>query len=130
MPSADASTVLVVDDDKANLALAKTLLDAEGFNVRTATDAIEAFEVLKTCDPALILMDIQLPGMDGWELTRRLKRNRATMHIPIVALTAYGTEGDEARAREVGCDAFVAKPVSTRELPAIVRRHLAPRVPR
>lgn len=128
MLSTAASTVLVVDDDKANLALAKTLLEAEGFTVHVATDAIAAFEVLKTCDPALILMDIQLPGMDGWELTRRLKHNRATMHIPIVALTAYGTKGDEARALEAGCDAFIAKPVSTRDLPAIVRRHLAPGV--
>jgi CheY-like chemotaxis protein len=117
-------TVLVVDDEAANLSLARTLLEAEGFAVETARDAIEAFEVLKSCDPALILMDIQLPGMDGWELTRRLKRNPATSHIPVVALTAYGTQGDEARAREAGCEAFVAKPVSTRELPGIVRRHL------
>ncbi len=116
--------MLVIDDERANLDLARTLLESEGFAVETATDAIGAFEVLKDCDPALILMDIQLPGMDGWELTRRLKRNAATMHIPVVALTAYGTEGDEARAREAGCSAFVAKPVSTRELPAIVRQSM------
>ena len=119
--------VLVVDDEVANLTLARTLLEAEGFAVEVATDAIAAFEVLKTCDPDLILMDIQLPGMDGWELTRRLKRNAATSHIPVVALTAYGTKGDEARARDAGCAAFIAKPVSTRALPAIVRQHLRPR---
>lgn len=116
--------MLVVDDEKANLELARTLLESEGFAVETATDAISAFEVLKDCEPQLILMDIQLPGMDGWELTRRLKRNQATTHIPVVALTAYGTKGDEARARDVGCAAFIAKPVSTRELPSIVRQHL------
>jgi|RhiMetdeSRZDD1v2_1073273.scaffolds.fasta_scaffold971604_2 two-component system, cell cycle response regulator DivK len=116
--------ILVVDDEPANLALAQALLESEGFEVRTAKDAISAFEVLKDCDPSLILMDIQLPGMDGWELTNRLKRNMATGHIPVIALTAYGREGDEERAREIGFVEFVAKPVSTRELPSIVRRHL------
>jgi two-component system cell cycle response regulator DivK len=116
--------ILVVDDEPANLALAKALLESEGFDVRTAKDAISAFEELKDCDPSLILMDIQLPGMDGWELTERLKRNMATAHIPVIALTAYGREGDAERARETGFVEFVAKPVSTRELPSIVRRHL------
>jgi two-component system cell cycle response regulator DivK len=117
-------TILVVDDDEANLALARALLEADGFTVVTATDAMSTFDALKDVDPALILMDIQLPGMDGWELTRRLKRNIATSHIPIIAVTAYGQPGDLERAREVGFVEFVAKPVSTRELPAIIRRHL------
>jgi len=117
-------SILVVDDDAANLKLARALLDAEGFEVLTATDAISALEVLKTREPALILMDIQLPGMDGWELTRRLKNNAATSHIPIIALTAYGHASDTARAREMGFTEYVAKPVSTRQLPDIVRRHL------
>jgi two-component system, cell cycle response regulator DivK len=92
--------------------------------VRTATDAISALEVLKDVDPALILMDIQLPGMDGWELTARLKRNRATRHIPVIALTAYGRSGDETRAKELGFEEYVPKPVSTRELPRIVRKYV------
>lgn len=117
--------ILVVDDDAANLELAQALLEAEGFATRTATDAISALEVLKDCDPSLILMDIQLPGMDGWELTRRLKNNAATKHIPIIALTAYGVEGDANRAHAIGFVDYVPKPVSTRELPRIVRRHLA-----
>jgi len=119
-------TILVVDDDQANLALAQALLEAEGFDVRVAADAMSTFEVLKTAEPALILMDIQLPGMDGWELTRRLKRNAATSHIPVIALTAYGRAGDEDRARASGFAQYVPKPISTRELPKIVRRHLAP----
>ena len=117
-------TILVVDDDEANLELARALLEADGYAVVTATDAMSTFDVLKDVDPALILMDIQLPGMDGWELTRRLKKNVVTSHIPIIAVTAYGQHGDAERAREAGFDEFVAKPVSTRELPAIIRKHL------
>ena len=116
--------VLVVDDDLTNLALATALLEAEGLKVVTATDAISTFDVLKDNDPAVILMDIQLPGMDGWELTRRLKKNVVTSHIPVIALTAYGKQGDEERARETGFAEFVAKPISTRELPAIIRKYL------
>ena len=119
-------TILVVDDDEANLVLARALLESEGFRAITATDAISTFDRLKEAEPALILMDIQLPGMDGWELTRRLKKNIATSHIPVIALTAYGKHGDQQRAREAGFVEFVAKPVSTRELPAIIRRHLPP----
>jgi CheY-like chemotaxis protein len=117
-------TILVVDDDESNLALARALLEADGFAVVTAVDAMSTFDVLKDAYPALILMDIQLPGMDGWELTRRLKKNIATSHIPIIALTAYGKHGDADRAREAGFAEFVAKPVSTRELPAIIRKHI------
>ena len=117
-------TILVVDDDDTNLTLARALLEADGFDVVTAIDAMSTFDVLKDVDPALILMDIQLPGMDGWELTRRLKRNIATSHIPVIAVTAYGQHGDAARAREAGFIEFVAKPVSTRDLPAIIRKHI------
>jgi two-component system cell cycle response regulator DivK len=117
-------TILVVDDDETNLTLARALLEADGFVVVTAVDAISTFDVLKDVEPALILMDIQLPGMDGWELTRRLKKNIATSHIPIIALTAYGKHGDAERAREAGFSEFVAKPVSTRELPSIIRKHV------
>ena len=117
-------TILVVDDDEANLELARALLEADGVAVVTAMDAISTFDVLKDVDPALILMDIQLPGMDGWELTRRLKKNVVTSHIPVIAVTAYGQHGDAERARDAGFDEFVAKPVSTRELPAIIRKHL------
>ena len=123
--SPDAATILVVDDDAANLTLAEALLHAEGFQVRVAADAASMFEVLKSCTPALILMDIQLPEVDGWELTRRLKADPATTHIPVIAITAYGKAGDDKRAREAGFVEFLSKPVSTRALPGIVRRHLA-----
>ena len=117
-------TILVVDDDPANLKLARFVLEAEGFEVKEAVDAFSTFEVLKTCNPSLIVMDIQLPGIDGWELTRRLKTNFATRHIPVIAVTAYGVAGDRQLAAAVGAVDFVEKPISTTELPEIVRRHL------
>jgi CheY-like chemotaxis protein len=114
--SADAATILVVDDDLANLAVAEALLESDGASM---------FRLLKTCTPALILMDIQLPEVDGWELTRQLKADPATSRIPVIAITAYGNVGDEQKARQAGFVEFLPKPVSTRELPTIVRRHLA-----
>ena len=119
-----APTILVVDDDLPNLMLAQALLEAEGFAVRVAIDGATMFDVLKTCTPALILMDIQLPEADGWELTQRLKADPATTNIPVIAITAYGKAGDSQRARQVGFVEFLSKPVSTRELPGIIRRHL------
>ncbi len=124
--SPDAPTILVIDDDLANLALAEALLQAEGFQVRVAIDAPSTFKVLKTVTPALILMDIQLPETDGWKLTRQLKADPATRAIPVIAITAYGKAGDEKKAKQAGFVEFLAKPVSTRELPGIVRRHLVP----
>jgi two-component system, cell cycle response regulator DivK len=123
----DALTILVVDDDLANLALAEAVLQAEGFQVRVAIDAASTFEVLKTCMPSLILMDIQLPEVDGWELTRRLKADAATSRIPVIAITAYGEDGDDRKARQAGFVEYLPKPVSTRDLPRIVRRHLVGR---
>jgi two-component system cell cycle response regulator DivK len=120
-------TILVVDDDAANLKLARFVLEAEGFEIKEAVDAFSTFEVLKTCDPSLIVMDIQLPGIDGWELTRRLKTNFATRHIPVIAVTAYGVAGDRQLAAAVGAVDFIEKPISTTELPKIVRRHLRDR---
>jgi len=120
----DAPTILVVDDDTANLALAEAILQAEGFQVRVARDFGSMFDVLKTITPRLILMDIQLPEVDGWELTRQLKAVPATSGIPIIAITAYGKIGDEKKAKQAGFVEYLSKPVSTRELPAIIRRHL------
>lgn len=126
-PIAAGATILVIDDDLANLALAQALLQAEGFQVRVAIDAASAFKVLATCTPSLILMDIQLPEVDGWELTRRLKADPATSDIPVIAITAYGREGDDRKARRAGFVEFLSKPIRTRELPEIVRRHLPAR---
>src|ERR1044072_4719466 len=119
-----APIILVVDEEMPNLMLAQALLEAEGFEVRVAIDGATMFDVLKTCTPALILMDIQLPETDGWELTQRLKADPATTNIPVIAITAYGKSGDAQRARQVGFAEFLSKPLSTPELPGIIRRHL------
>lgn len=116
--------VLIVDDNAANLKLVRLLLTAEGYDVRVAVDAEEALTVLGAFRPRLILMDVQLLGMDGLELTRRLKADRATQDIVIIALTAYAMQGDEEKARAAGCDGYVTKPLDTRTLPATVAKHL------
>jgi two-component system, cell cycle response regulator DivK len=116
--------VLVVDDNAQNLKLVRLLLGAEGYEVRTAADAEEALELLTSFTPRLILMDLQLPGMDGLELTRRLKADPARRSIVIVALTAYAMKGDEERARAAGCDGYVTKPIDTDALAALVAHHL------
>lgn len=103
--------VLVVDDNAQNLKLARVLLGSSGYEVRTAVDAEDALRVLDTFEPRLILMDLQLPGMDGLELTRRLKADPARRHILIVALTAYAMKGDREKALAAGCDEYVPKPL-------------------
>ncbi len=117
-------TILIVDDNATNLKLARILLQGEGYQVRTAADAEEALCLLKTFTPRLILMDIQLPGMDGLELTRRLKADSATKDIVILALTAYAMKGDEEKARAAGCDGYVAKPIDIETLPGVIAQHL------
>jgi CheY-like chemotaxis protein len=119
-----APVVLVVDDNPTNLKLIAYLLQAKGYDVHTATDAERALEQVASVNPALILMDLQLPGMDGLELTRRLKADSATKQIVVIAVTAYAMKGDEERAREAGCDGYIPKPVDTRALPRIVAHHL------
>jgi two-component system, cell cycle response regulator DivK len=116
--------VLVVDDNPANLKLVRVVLSLDGYDVRTATSADEALDVLRTFRPRLILMDIQLPGMDGLELTRRLKADPATRDTVILALTAYAMKGDEEKARAAGCDGYVPKPIDTRKLPGLVADYL------
>jgi two-component system cell cycle response regulator DivK len=117
-------TILIVDDNATNLKLARVLLQGEGYRVRTAADAEEALTLLQTFAPSLILMDIQLPGMDGLELTRRLKADSATKGIVILALTAYAMKGDEEKARAAGCDGYVAKPIDIESLPGVIAQHL------
>ena len=112
--------VLIVDDNPMNMKLVRVLLTGEGYDVRTAVDALEALDILKEWRPLLILMDIQLPGIDGLELTRRLKADSATDQIIIIGLTAYAMKGDEERILAAGCDAYIAKPIDTRTLPNVI----------
>ena len=117
-------SILIIDDNPTNLKLARILLQGEGFVVRTANDAEEALQVLETFHPRVILMDIQLPGIDGLELTRKLKADPVTKDIIIVAVTAYAMKGDEAKARAAGCDAYITKPIDTRGLPTTIAGYL------
>lgn len=109
--------ILIVDDNAVNLKLARVLLVSEGYEVRTARDADEALDVLSEFRPRLLLLDIQLPGMDGLELAGRLKGDAATRDIVIVAMTAYAMVGDREKALAAGCDGYVPKPIDTRTLP-------------
>lgn len=118
-------SILIVDDNPANLKLARVLLVTEGYRVRTAEDAEEAQRVLKEFHPEIILMDIQLPGMDGLELTRRLKADPATRDILILAMTAYAMKGDDEKALEAGCDGYVTKPIDTRAITGLIAQYLA-----
>jgi len=117
--------ILIVDDNPTNLKLARVMLAAEGYEVRVAVDAEEALGVLDGFRPRLILMDLQLPGMDGLTLTRRLKEDPATRDVAILALTAYAMKGDEEKARQAGCDGYITKPIDTRTLPLVIARILA-----
>jgi two-component system, cell cycle response regulator DivK len=118
-------SVLVVDDNTANLELIEFLLTTGGYSVRTATSAADALAVLTTFRPRLILMDLQLPGIDGFALTRTLKADPATKAIVIIAVTAYAMKGDEERASAAGCDGYMTKPIDTRTFLATVAAHLA-----
>jgi CheY-like chemotaxis protein len=121
----EGTIILIVDDNAANLKLARVVLAAEGYDVRTATDAEEALRVLSTISPRLVLMDIQLPDMDGLELTRRLKADSRYQDMVIVALTAYAMKGDDEKARKAGCDGYVTKPIDPETLPTLVSEFLA-----
>jgi CheY-like chemotaxis protein len=118
--------ILIVDDNPSNTKLLAFLLQANGYAVRTAANADEALTAIADHRPRLILMDIQLPGMDGLTLTRQLKADPATQDIAIIAATAYAMKGDEERALAAGCDGYITKPIDTRRLPADLARFLAP----
>lgn len=119
-----APTILVVDDHPTNLKLVSDLLAFEGYEVLRAVDAEQALVLLATTLPDLILLDIALPGMDGLTLTRRLRADARTASLRIVALTAFAMVGDEAKAREAGCDGYISKPIDTRALPGHVNSFL------
>jgi CheY-like chemotaxis protein len=97
-------------------------LKSRGYTIETANDAVQARAVLATVKPALILMDLQMPGVSGFELTRELKLSPATLDIPIVAVTAFAMRGDEDRARAAGCDGYLTKPVDLQALRALVQQ--------
>jgi CheY-like chemotaxis protein len=116
--------ILIVDDNSINLELTKALLSRHGYDLQTAGNADDVVTALRTFRPRLILMDIHLPGMDGLDLTRRLKNDPATKDIIIVAITGYTFKSAERAAFDAGCDGFITKPVDTRSLAGLLGEYL------
>jgi two-component system cell cycle response regulator DivK len=115
--------VLVVEDNDKNMKLVRDVLQATGYSTLEATTGEEAIELALSQTPALVLMDVQLPGIDGVEALERLRQNERTVSIPVLALTAQAMSGDRERFLEAGFDGYLAKPVDVRELIQAVREH-------
>src|SRR5205809_1119205 len=117
-------SILVVDDSPVNLRLAAALLRSEGYDVHLASTAEEALVTLKTLKPAIILLDLQLPGMNGLEMTQRLRQDARTRGLFVVAMTASTIIDDQDKAFEAGCDGYIPKPIDTRTLGSQLRAYL------
>jgi len=118
------SKILIVEDDLLNRALLQAVLKPEGFEILTAEDGWAGVEVAQREQPDVILMAVMLPDLNGYEAIRRLKDQRATRHIPIIAITTNATTAERERALEAGCDGYIAKPIDTQALPRQVRLFL------
>ncbi len=116
--------ILVVEDQEDNWLIMDDLLAHAGYTVVRAATGLEGVQQAEAEAPDLILMDIMLPEIDGYEATRRIKANSKLNQIPIIAVTSYALDGEDAKAQEAGCDAYFSKPVSPRELLAKVREYL------
>ncbi|HEX6587667.1 MAG TPA: response regulator [Longimicrobiales bacterium] len=117
-------TVLLVEDNEDNLIVYRTILDHVGYRVIEARDGEEGVARAKADLPDLILMDVSLPKMDGWEATRRIKADDDTRQIPIIAVTAHALDDDREKATQVGCDGYLAKPVAPRRVVEEVERFI------
>jgi two-component system cell cycle response regulator DivK len=118
------ASILVVEDNPTNMKFVVFLLESAGHRVISAVDAEAGLTLARDAQPDLILMDIQLPGMDGLEATQLLKHEDATRHIPVIALTALAMKGDEDRIRAAGCDSYIAKPLAYQDFLALVSAQL------
>lgn len=116
--------ILVIEDHAENRRILRDLLISIGYEMLEATTAEAGIALADQHRPDLILMDIQLPGLDGYEATRRIKADSTLRTIPIIAVTSYALSGDDAKALEAGCDAYVSKPFKPRELIAVIQRYL------
>jgi two-component system cell cycle response regulator DivK len=116
--------ILVVEDEEDNRRIVRDLLTSVGYEIIEAVTGEAGVKAAETQLPNLILMDIQLPGLDGYEATRRIKANPALCHIPIIVVTSYALSGDDAKAFAAGCDGYVSKPFSPRALLAKIREYL------
>jgi CheY-like chemotaxis protein len=114
------TTVLIVEDNEMNRDMLSRRLTRRGFEVHVAVDGNAGIQSASTLSPDLVLMDIALPGIDGYEATRRLKKSPATSHIPVIALTSHAMSGDRERALAAGCDAYDTKPVDLERLLSVI----------
>ena len=119
-----STLILVVEDQEDNRRIMRDLLTSVGYEVIEAVTGEDGVATAETQRPDLILMDIQLPGLDGYEATRQIKANPDLEHIPIIVVTSYALSGDDVKAFEAGCNAYVSKPFSPRELLAKIREYL------
>ena len=116
--------ILIVEDNPRNMRLLEMTLRGRDYNLLKATDGEAALDIAMRERPDLIIMDIQLPKMDGLEVTRKLKEIPAFSYTPIIAITAYAMKGDKEKAIDAGCDAYLPKPINTRQLPKVVAEML------
>lgn len=117
--------ILYVEDNKENRTLVRRVLESEGYAMLEASSAEEALEKIKTARPSLILMDINMPGVDGYALTARIKRTPGFASVPIVAVTANVMRGDREKSLEAGCDGYIQKPIDIDQLTQQIERFLA-----
>ena len=119
--------ILIVEDHPLHTRLIEMTLRAKNYTLLKATDGEEALDIAQREQPDLIIMDIRLPGMDGFEVTRKLRETPAFSHTPIIGITAYAMRKDRERVIESGCDAYLTKPINTRELPEVIAEMLSRR---
>ena len=117
-------TILVIEDNELNMKLVRNLLKLKNFKVIESEDAEQGMEMAETYKPDLILMDINLPGIDGLTATKKIKENEALKHIPIVALTSYAMQGDEEKSINAGCAGYISKPIDTKTFVETLSQHL------
>ena len=122
---AKTKTVLIVEDNELNMKLFHDLLEAHGYATLQTKDGNEALKLAREHFPNLILMDIQLPEVSGLEVTRWIKGDDSIRHIPVIAVTAFATKGDEEKIREGGCEAYIAKPISVTNFMEVIERTIA-----
>jgi len=115
-----AKSILIVEDNQTNAQLLKDVLVIKGYEVFIVTNGDDALASMEASKPDLVLMDVQLPGMDGYEVTRKMRENPQTKELPVIAVTAYALKGDKKKAMDAGCDGYMSKPINTRELPKMV----------
>ena len=119
-----SKTILIVEDNDVNMRLFTDILEMHAHTVLQATDGPKGLAIAREHRPDLILMDVQLPGMSGLDVTTELKRDAALRHIPVVALTAFAMKGDEERIRQAGCDGYLSKPIRLPAFLETVRRYI------